>query len=72
MRISRHRSNDGLFEAGEAMSAMPYTRSDMAGCQTLTTYWRPSAAEIAAIQSGRLVRVEVIAGSLPPLSVEIE
>lgn len=75
MRVTQHPSNNGVLGAPPGMSvdecrAAPITRTLYAdGTPSVTTYWRPTEAERAAIADGALVSVEVLGETMPPMIV---
>lgn len=75
MRVTQHQSSNGVLRAPAGSSIeecrpAPITRTTYQdGTDTVTTYWRPTDAERAAIAAGALIRVEVMGQTMPPMIV---
>lgn len=74
MRIIQHVSCNDHIAFGDSASCepAPCVRTTYAGVNTITTYWKPSPEEIAALGEGRLLRIEVMGGSMPPFSTMVD
>jgi hypothetical protein len=72
MKVIQHTSSNDVTVGGGTCEPVPCTRTQLAGLETLTTYWEASPAERDVIAAGGLVRIEVMGGSMPPISVRVE
>ena len=77
MRFVQHPSNNAVLGAPPGMSheqcsALPITRvlySD--GTAGVWSYWRPTEEERTQLANGGLVRLCVLGGGMPPVSLEV-
>ena len=78
MRFTQHPSNNAVLGAPPGMpheqcSALPVTRVQYQdGSPGIMSYWRPDAAELAALASGAVIRLSVLGGVMPPVLLEVE
>jgi hypothetical protein len=73
MKVIQHTSSNDVTPQGtQECQPAPCTRTVYAGCETLTTYWETTPAERDAIARGALVRIEVMGGSMPPITVGLD
>ncbi len=47
--------------------ALAITRNNYGDTQTVTSYWKPSAAELATLVAGGCVTLEVMGVTMPPV-----
>jgi hypothetical protein len=72
MKVVQHTSTNDVTVGDGTCDPVPCTRTELAGMETLTTYWELDPAERAVIAAGGLVRIEVMGGSMPPISARVE
>lgn len=52
-------------------SALAITRHELDDMPVISSFWRPSAAELAALNTGSMVMVTVVGNTHPPLLVQV-
>ena len=79
MRPTQHPSNTRVLGApvgwkqGELpCGALAITDSDMNGMPCVVSYWRPDAADLAALNAGGLVAMSIIGQTMPPAALYVE
>ncbi|NSX15986.1 hypothetical protein HTY52_18030 [Cupriavidus taiwanensis] len=79
MNKIQHPSNNDVLGAPAGwnqrelpVSALPITRTNVAGQPAVVSYWKPSAAELAALNAGGSVALWVIGQTMPPVALEVE
>ena len=79
MDRTQHPSNNAVLGAPPGMSieecvALPITRVEFegGGGPGCVSFWRPNAAELALLASGRPVRLCVLGTTHPPLSLGVD
>lgn len=78
MDRTQHPSNNSVLGAPKGWdqgelpcSALPITRTSFEGQPAMLSYWRPDAAELAALNKGGLVVLHVIGGMHPPVALGV-
>lgn len=78
MRPTQHISNNrvlgapGNWDHSEAAcSAIAITDLEFAGVRSVASFWRPSAEELAALNSGALVMLVVPGATMMPAALEV-
>lgn len=78
MNFVRHPSNNRVLGAppgwnhGELpVSALAVTDNITNGHQCVASFWQPDAAELAALNAGGLVMLNVVGPTTPPLMVAV-
>jgi hypothetical protein len=78
MRYIQHPSNNTIFGApkgvpAEECSALPVTKGyDGNGRPTIRSYWRPDAQELAAINAGKPIILELWGTTLVPILLLVD
>lgn len=78
MDRAQHITNNAVLGAPQGApinecGALPVTRVEFAdGVQACVSFWRPSAADLALLSSGRMVRLCVIGSTHAPVSVGVD
>jgi hypothetical protein len=78
MRPIQHPSNNDVLRAPpgvpiEECTPLPITRVIyQGGTNGVWSYWQPSAEELALLKAGKHLRVEIIGGTQPPLSIGVD
>ena len=52
--------------------ALPVKLSEVNGLPALTSYWKPTPEELAALNAGELVKFTIIGSGQPPVLLEVE
>lgn len=78
MHFVQHPSNNAVFgapngwdQAGLPCGALPVTRTAIDGVPAIQSYWRPNAAELAALNAGNPVVLSIIGQGMPPVQLGV-
>ena len=78
MQKIQHPSNNGVLGAPAGWdqkhipcNALAITRTEVDGTPAIVSYWRPTAGELAMLNSGGAVALWVLGGGMPPVAVEV-
>ncbi len=78
MNPTQHPSNNRVLGApkGWDQSALPcgalaITDMDIEGMPAVVSFWRPDAAELAALNAGGLVALQIFGQTMPPAAVGV-
>lgn len=79
MRPTQHSSNTRVLGApvgwdqGELpCSALAITEADMNGVPCVVSFWRPDAADLAALNAGGTIALSICGRTMPPAAVYVE
>jgi len=79
MRATQHPSNNEVLGAPQGWvqdelpcSALPITRAYDGSVPTITSFWRPTAEELAALNAGALVALHIVGKSMPPAAIGVD
>ncbi len=79
MNKIQHPSNNDVLGAPAGwnqkdlpVSALPITRAEVGGQPAVVSYWKPTADELAALNSGGSVALWVIGQTMPPVALEVD
>lgn len=79
MRPTQHGSNNRVLGAPKGWeqehgtcSALAVTDRTTTQGPSLESYWRPSSAELTALNSGALVILSVMGSNMPPVALAVE
>jgi len=67
MRFVQHPSNTRVL-----CSALPITDTVQDGHLVIMTFWKPDAAELAAICAGNPIVLTILGHTMPPVSLGVE
>jgi len=78
MQRTQHPSNNqvlgapaGWDQSALPCDALPITRTTVDGVDVMCSFWRPDPAELAALQAGGLVVLQVLGKGHPPVAVGV-
>lgn len=76
MRAVQHHSNTRVLGAPKGwqqgvlpIAALPITDSNQDGVQTILSFWKPDAEELALLNAGGLVALSVVGLNMPPVAI---
>lgn len=79
MNKIQHPSNNRVLGAPKGWdqgelpcAALPITDVEINGQQAIASYWRPDAAELAALNAGAPVMLCILGASMPPVMLAVE
>ena len=79
MRPTQHASNNRVLGApvgwdqGELpCGALAITDAMQGGVPCVVSFWRPDAAELAALNAGGLIYLSVVGRTMPPMGLGVE
>lgn len=79
MNKTQHRSNNAVLGAPDGWDqsqlpcdALPVTKLLWDGLPAVVSYWRPTAEELAALNTGALVALSVVGHTMPPVALYVE
>ncbi|MFC3457241.1 hypothetical protein [Massilia haematophila] len=52
--------------------ALPVTRTQIDGLPAVVSFWRPTAAELAALNAGGSIELSVLGHTMPPVSLGVD
>ncbi|MCX7289649.1 hypothetical protein [Janthinobacterium sp.] len=79
MQKIQHPSNNGVLgapagwdQANLPCGALPITRTQLSDLPAVVSYWRPSADELAVLDSGGAIALWVLGVTMPPVNLSVE
>ena len=79
MRPTQHSTNNRVLGAPAGWDqeelpcdALPITDADMNGFPCVVSYWRPDAADLAALNAGATVALSICGRTMPPACLYVE
>lgn len=79
MNHFQHPSNNAVFGAPTGWDqkelpcdALPVTRTTFGGQPCIESYWRPSEADLAALNADGYVVLSILGNSMPPVAMRVE
>jgi hypothetical protein len=79
MQFTQHASNNAVLcapadwdHSSVNCSALPITRTQVAGQPVMVSFWRPTAEELALLNAGHQVSLYVYGTTHPPVSIGVE
>lgn len=79
MRYTQHPSNNHVLGAPVGWDqkelpcgALPVTCVEVGGKLAMVSYWKPDAADLAALAKGAMVALVVYGSAHPPVALEVE
>lgn len=79
MRATQHPTSTRVLGAPQGWSqaelpcnAIAITDEVHQGIRMVSSYWKPSAEELAALNAGQLVRLVIVGATMPPVAIEVD
>ena len=78
MNRVQHHSNNAVLGAPAGWDqkelpcgALPITRTKVEGLPVVMSYWRPTAEELLALNTGAVIELCVVGHTMPPVSIGV-